>query len=734
MYGELDCGGNDDDDHNSDNVNIFTEGYHTHIIHPTDFRCSNNLCWSPSLDTSEPDNQRNCYNASNWYQISNGNYNGTHYSRDKYQMCAEVYSDLDKDDDGDGYTENQGDADDANPYVYPTSNTGSDNGGVVNGNLDSDPDISIDSFRIRNVAGGDWEHSVGANLNWGESLYVKGRLVVCNESQLEAKDIDSDYRIENNKDFDDDDTKVDQDSAFDLDSGECTEKNMTSIKIQVSSDGQSVTTSGPDGSRTMPVSNNFVKVYFFSDVEEKGRSNGDDDISSETNDKEHGVARITVKDPVVTANFSSSVISGTVPLEVSFNDISSGLVRNRNWYFGDGATSTSTSPSHTYNLPGVYTTTLAIRNKDHANSKSVTIVVNDIPPLEEPPSFRRADVNDDGVIDITDKDLVFNKSLMDEDQYPDGWVESSGGIVGDVNCSGNVTTGDAMLISRYIKGLGVIGTAWCATIIDPEDYCHETAETATNGGYGWNPVQEISCVPESQNFCHETAQTATNGGWGWNPYTEEGCEWENNGNNSEPECIDEDGDGWGWNGTESCQIEPSVNQDYCHETAETATNGGWGWNPVTEQGCLVDDANNNNSNQNLVQNADFSDDWSGWTDATWKVTSSIDIFDGRAVITLIDNSNGGDAKLFHDEIAVTAGNYTFGAAITNNVEVTAMLYLKKADGSDEWSWSGVIAPSPNEQTVTFSKTLSSDVTTARVIMSIKDPGELVIDDYFLIKE
>ena len=657
-------------------VNIFTEGYHTHIIHPTDFRCSNNLCWSPSLDTSEPDNQRNCYNASNWYQISNGNYNGTHYSRDKYQMCAEVYSDLDKDDDRDGYTENQGDADDANPYVYPTSDTGSGDDGV-NGNLDSNPDISIDSFRIRNVAGGDWEHSVGANLNWGESLYVKGKLVVCNESQLEAKDIDSDYRIEDNKDFDDDDTKVDQDSAFDLDSGECTEKNMTSIKIQVSSDGQSVITSGPDGSRTMPVSNNFVKVYFFSDVEEKGRSNGDDDISSETNDKEHGVARITVKDPGITANFSSSVISGTVPLEVSFNDISSGLVRNRNWYFGDGATSTSTSPSHTYSLPGVYTTTLAIRNKDHANSKSVTIVVNDIPPLEEPPSFRRADVNDDGVIDITDKDLVFNKSLMDEDQYPDGWVESSGGIVGDVNCSGNVTTGDAMLISRYIKGLGVIGTAWCATIIDFEDYCHETAEMLTNGGWGWNPIQGIGCVPESQNFCHSNDDGSN---WGWNPYTQT-----------------------------SCELSGEDNDDNNNN-------------------------NNNDSNQNLVQNADFSDDWSGWTNATWNVTSSIDIFDGRAVITLIDNSNGGDAKLFHDEIAVTAGNYTFGATITNNVEVTAMLYLKKADGSDEWSWSGVIAPLPNEQTVTFSKTLSSDVTTARVIMSIKDPGELVIDDYFLIKE
>lgn len=283
-------------------------------------------------------------------------------------------------------------------------------------------------------------------------------------------------------------------------------------------------------------------------------------------------------------------------------------------------------------------------------------------------------------------------------------------------------------------GSSEVGYAILEVVDDPEDYCQETAETATNGGYGWNPIQEISCVPESQNFCHETVQTATNGGWGWNPYTEAGCEFESdNGNNSEPECIDEDGDGWGWNGTESCQVEPTVSQDYCHETAQTATNGGWGWNPVTEQGCLVEDSNTGDTH-NLVQNSDFSNGWDNWTDATWQVTSTIDIFDERAVITLIDNPNGGDAKLFHNEIAVTAGNYTFGATITNDVEVTAMLYLKKADGSDKWSWAGVIPPSATEQTVTFNKTISADVITARVIMSIKDIGTLGIDDYFLIKE
>jgi PKD repeat protein len=293
---------------------------------------------------------------------------------------------------------------------------------------------------------------------------------------------------------------------------------------------------------------------------------------------------------------------------------------------------------------------------------------------DEVSNFRRADVNDDGVISGIDKDLLFEKSTGTN---PVGWVEANPvGIVGDTNCDGNVSTTDAMLLNQYLLAIDVVGgTSWCATSSNfegnSEDDCQETAETATNGGYGWNPVQEISCVPESQDFCHETAQTATNGGWGWNPYTEAGCEWS--------------GD---------------------------STNG-----------------------NNLIANANFSNGFANWIDASYNISSgNVDIFDERAVVTIYDNPDNGDAKLFHDEVSVTAGNYTFGATITNDVAVTAMLLLKKTDGSEDWSWAGVITPSATEQTVTFNKTISADVTTARVIMSIKDIGTLGIDDYFLIKE
>ncbi|NLC31306.1 MAG: hypothetical protein GX765_04630, partial [Candidatus Moranbacteria bacterium] len=42
----------------------------------------------------------------------------------------------------------------------------------------------------------------------------------------EAHDVDSDYRIENKRDFDKNDTKIDEDSPFDIDPGEREEKSI----------------------------------------------------------------------------------------------------------------------------------------------------------------------------------------------------------------------------------------------------------------------------------------------------------------------------------------------------------------------------------------------------------------------------------------------------------------------------------------------------------------------------
>ncbi len=62
----------------------------------------------------------------------------------------------------------------------------------------------------------------------------------------------------------------------------------------------------------------------------------------------------------VQANFSATPSSGPAPLHVTFLNQSSGDFTTSLWNFGDGSSSTSTTPGHDYSLPGVYTVTLTV--------------------------------------------------------------------------------------------------------------------------------------------------------------------------------------------------------------------------------------------------------------------------------------------------------------------------------------------------------------------------------------
>jgi peptide/nickel transport system substrate-binding protein len=63
-------------------------------------------------------------------------------------------------------------------------------------------------------------------------------------------------------------------------------------------------------------------------------------------------------EPMVTARFTAVPTVGIAPLQVTFTNTSSGTLTASMWTFGDGKTSTDTSPVHTYDAAGVYTVTL----------------------------------------------------------------------------------------------------------------------------------------------------------------------------------------------------------------------------------------------------------------------------------------------------------------------------------------------------------------------------------------
>jgi len=62
-----------------------------------------------------------------------------------------------------------------------------------------------------------------------------------------------------------------------------------------------------------------------------------------------------------TADFYSNTAGGSVPYEAQFYDHSYGFVELWQWDFGDGGTSTSKNPIHTYTEPGSYAVTLIIQ-------------------------------------------------------------------------------------------------------------------------------------------------------------------------------------------------------------------------------------------------------------------------------------------------------------------------------------------------------------------------------------
>ncbi len=69
-----------------------------------------------------------------------------------------------------------------------------------------------------------------------------------------------------------------------------------------------------------------------------------------------------VDDGTLVAGFSASPTRGSSPLTVMFTDISTGVITNRFWNFGDGTTTntTATSLSHTYTSPGTSSVTLIV--------------------------------------------------------------------------------------------------------------------------------------------------------------------------------------------------------------------------------------------------------------------------------------------------------------------------------------------------------------------------------------
>lgn len=106
----------------------------------------------------------------------------------------------------------------------------------------------------------------------------------------------------------------------------------------------------------------------------------------DTDGEGDGDSSSQVGNQLPTASCSANPMSGTEPLIVYFIGSGSdtdGYIVSYYWNFGDGETSSSKSPSHTYQNSGVYIARLTVTDDDgDTDSDSVTITVEEkvIPP------------------------------------------------------------------------------------------------------------------------------------------------------------------------------------------------------------------------------------------------------------------------------------------------------------------------------------------------------------------
>jgi PKD repeat protein len=100
------------------------------------------------------------------------------------------------------------------------------------------------------------------------------------------------------------------------------------------------------------------------------------------------VRNTTVKQDLITvgrepgsglaANFTATPLGGNAPLSVTFTDTSTGEPTYWSYTFGDGTTSSSKNPTHTYLVPGQYTVKLTVLKLDRGTLIRNTTVHHDL--------------------------------------------------------------------------------------------------------------------------------------------------------------------------------------------------------------------------------------------------------------------------------------------------------------------------------------------------------------------
>ena len=163
--------------------------------------------------------------------------------------------------------------------------------------------------------------------------------------------------------------------------------------------------------------------------------------------------------PAPVAAFSANTTSGYAPLLVNFTDESNNNPTSWAWDFGDGNTSSSQNPSHTYTVAGTYTVVLTVGNAsgDDTETKIEYITVTELPP---PDSHIGMWISLDEIAALPDSGSAWDnmKAFADSNnEIPDlSNQDSDANVATLARALVYAKTGDTAYLNRVLADLAVV--------------------------------------------------------------------------------------------------------------------------------------------------------------------------------------------------------------------------------------------------------------------------------------
>ena len=198
------------------------------------------------------------------------------------------------------------------------------------------------------------------------------------------------------------------------------------------------------------------------------------------------------------ANFTAIPTTLTVGGSVQFTDQSTNIPTSWLWNFGDGATSTSQNPSHTYSTVGVYNVSLTATNGTGPNTKTVSNYITVIPQ--------------------GGNGIIFNPNL----NY-DSVNDNDGNTYKTIQIGTQVWMAENLKATKYNDGTAIphitVNATWAAATTGAySDYSNTPANSATYGRlYNWYAVDNNAATKVAsnggKNVCPTSWHVPTDAEW-----------------------------------------------------------------------------------------------------------------------------------------------------------------------------------------------------------------------------